>query len=632
MAALSQSAWPELLANRYRVLGSVGRGAIAEVVRARDERTGTEVALKILYAHLRESREVVERFRREVEIVRRIQHPHVLAIHEVVEAEGRLFLVMDYRPGGDLADWLARRARFEAGLLRSLAGQLCGALAAAHRAGVVHRDVKPSNVLCGAGTELDVRLCDFGLARTAELAGLTTANAVLGTPEYMAPEVVTDGHADPRSDIYSLGVMLFEAATGKLPFYGDSPYQLMRQHVDVEAPRARALVPELPEAIDAAIARALAKDPLDRFATADDLAAAMAAGVPASAAIVASPPPASVASRACARCGGWLVDAAAICADCGTTLLRLEYERRGVSVLVIGPGDVGDKIDAWRQVALYKLLEQLPEGSVSIPRGARRAPRVPFYVARGVTEASAAALITELEKLGFSARQVAGWEHPPAELKKKVSVMSGRYAGTLGLLGILQIQNAVGGSGWGFSLLGALCVMYCGARVRTAFKSAQPIVRSPPGRGSGAAVRQLAALLPKLRARQDRRLAARILERLEQIDALERGELAAGIGDRTARVLGALVALDARRDAGAVVSPDAAAAVRELRREETMRVVLRADLLRAVSRLDGLCLARARADAVAAADELRVTDDQIDELARSLEAEAEVDAALARGR
>ncbi len=281
MTGGSTASIPDLLASRYRVLGPVGRGAIAEVVRARDEQTGAEVALKILYPHLRESAAVVERFRREVAIVRRIAEPHVLAIHEVVESDGQLFLVMDYHPGGDLADRLARKRALDADEVRELAAQLCGALAAAHRAGVVHRDVKPSNVLCGPDARLDVRLCDFGLARAADFSGLTTANAVLGTPEYMAPEVVTDGHADPRSDIYSLGVMLFEAATGRLPFYGDSPYQLMRQHVDIEAPRARGLAPDLPAAIDAAIARALAKDPLDRFATVEDLARALADDSPA---------------------------------------------------------------------------------------------------------------------------------------------------------------------------------------------------------------------------------------------------------------------------------------------------------------------------------------------------------------
>src|SRR6185295_4752227 len=121
--------------------------------------------------------------------------------------------------------------------------------------------------------------------------------------EYMAPEVITDGHADPRSDIYSLGVVLFEAATGRLPFYGDSPYQLMRQHIDVEAPPASTLAPGLPRAIDEAIARALAKEPLDRFATADDFARALATGAHAPArALVPSP----ASRRPCPTCGGWL--------------------------------------------------------------------------------------------------------------------------------------------------------------------------------------------------------------------------------------------------------------------------------------------------------------------------------------
>src|SRR5262249_54873190 len=155
--------------------------------------------------------------------------------------------------------------------------------------------------------------CDFGLARTAELSGLTTANAVLGTPEYMAPEVVVDGHADPRSDIYSLGVMLFEAATGRLPFYGDSPYQLMRQHVDIEPPRARRFVPDLPEAIDAAIARALAKDPLDRFATCEDLARAIAEDAPAATTALAPAAAQASASSSSSSSSGALVPARRAC-------------------------------------------------------------------------------------------------------------------------------------------------------------------------------------------------------------------------------------------------------------------------------------------------------------------------------
>ena len=420
MAGAWQSALPQLLAGRYRVLGPVGRGAIAEVVRARDERTGAEVALKIVYPHLRDSRDVVERFRREVDIVRRIQHAHVLAIHDVVDSDGQLFLVMDYHPGGDLADWLARKRRFASGELRSLAGQLCGALAAAHRAGVVHRDVKPSNVLCGPGPQLAVRLCDFGLARTAELAGLTTANAVLGTPEYMAPEVVTDGHADPRSDIYSLGVMLFEAATGKLPFYGDSPYQLMRQHVDVEAPRARSLAPELPEAIDGAIARALAKDPLDRFATADDLARAMAEDAPPPELALAVAPPAAGVRRAHLRALRWLAGRRRrVRADRGVRLLRARAStgRRRRA---------GDRPRRRRRQArrlaaggALQAAGTAPARSVSIPRRARRAQRVPFYVARGITEASAAALVEQLQAIHLEARIETRWALAPREPSRR---------------------------------------------------------------------------------------------------------------------------------------------------------------------------------------------------------------------
>src|SRR5262249_49431351 len=155
---------------------------------------------------------------------------------EVADADGQLFLVMDYHPGGDLADRLAGKRAFGAGEGRDLAAQRCGALAAAPPAGGVPPGRQPADAPGGPRAGRGLGLCDCGLARSAELSGLTTANAVLGTPEYMAPEVVVDGHADPRSDIYSLGVMLFEAATGRLPFYGDSPYQLMRQHVDVEAP------------------------------------------------------------------------------------------------------------------------------------------------------------------------------------------------------------------------------------------------------------------------------------------------------------------------------------------------------------------------------------------------------------
>jgi hypothetical protein len=580
---------------------------------------------------------VVERFRREVEIVRKIAHPHVLAIHQVVDSDGQLFLVMDYHPGGDLADRLAVKRALDAGDVRDLAAQLCGALAAAHRAGVVHRDVKPSNVLCGAGPRLDVRLCDFGLARTAELSGLTTANAVLGTPEYMAPEVVIDGHADPRSDIYSLGVMLFEAATGRLPFYGDSPYQLMRQHVDVEAPRARGVAPDLPPAIDAAIARALAKDPLDRFATAEDLARALRdeAAVVSSAAVAPATVSAIPARRTCPKCGGWLVEAAAACADCGVALLRVEDRAvGGVSVMVTGPGQPGDKIDAHKHVALFKILDELPPGRVPVGRGRRRAPRVPFYVARGITRRSAGELVARLHAVGFDARVETRRALASREMRKKFSAMTARHSVSAGGLFYLGSQFGRVISHWvGHDLFLLLFpsafLVWASAFAATAFRYSRPLVTAGRHDGPDASPsRRLAETLPRLRSRQDRRLVARILERSARTQGFARSDLGGALLARAASAGEALATLDMARDAGVAVSPDPDRALTTLRREEVTRVVLRTDLLRVASRFDDLCVVVARANAVGSSEETTRLEAEIQELALAVESEQEIAALL----
>jgi hypothetical protein len=620
-------ALPGVLGGRYQLRRALGRGAIAEVVLAGDARTGGEVALKILYPHLRENAPVVERFRREVEVVRRIAHPHVLAVREVVDSDEHLFLVMDYHPGGDLADRLARAGRLAPSDVRRLAGQLCGALAAAHRAGVVHRDVKPSNVLCGPGPALDVRLCDFGLARTADFAGLTTASAVLGTPEYMAPEVITDGHADPRSDVYSLGVVLFEAATGRLPFYGDSPYQLMRQHVDVEAPRARSLAPELPPAVDEAIARALAKDPLDRFATAEDFAAAVAAE--GTAAALAPARPAALKRRACRRCGGWVVDAAAVCADCGAAMLRLEPEDRGgVDVLVTGPGKTADKIDAGKHVALYKILDELPAGAVATSRR-RRAPRIPFYVARGITVPSAEELVDRLQAIGFTARIEKRSALAIGQVHGKVWAMTGRYMAvgsiTFGMQLFSQLPHA-----WMIPVLLSLGGAFSLTLGTTAARAARPLVPRRWSRRREASALALAATLPRLETRQDRRLCAHVLERLVQLRAGGRDPAVEALGAHAARAAAGLAALDARRSTDASVSPEAEKALEELRREERARVVLRAALLRAASLLDELGTVTARAGSVGAADELARLEGAVQELTFDVDAENELKALLER--
>ena len=636
-------ALPERLAERYRVGAAIGHGAIAEVVRAVDETTGREVALKLLYPALRENPVVVERFRREVELVRRIRHSHVLAIHEVVDSDGWLFLVMDYHPGGDLADRLAREpsGRLPPAEVRVLAAQLGGALAAAHRAGIVHRDVKPSNVLAGGGDNargLDVRLCDFGLARSAEGSGLTTSTAVLGTPEYMAPEVIAEGHADQRSDLYSLGVVLFEAATGRLPFVADSPYQLMRQHLQETPPRPRDLVPDLPAEIDEAIFKALAKDPLDRFASAAEMAEAFTVSAT-SAAVDKADVSLALSRRGapCPACGGWLVESAALCADCGHQLLRLEPEAGGVSILVTGPGSAGDKLDAKKHVALYRLLGELPAaGGAPLERQAR-APRFPFYVARGLSQSSAQSLLERVQALGLSARIHKGWALRPKEMRKKVNTMSWRiFAGMGAAAWGGQVHNLLPDSVPAALRFSLMPLMLLGLpalfAVELARRSSKPLVRPAVDGRDTVVLSPVIAWLRRLSSRQDRRLLARICERLGRTP-LDPASLA-GLVARATDLAAALHALEQADAASSEAAPggDPSQAQSELRRLERGRVLLRAELLRLSSHLEAAAGATVLAGAEAGAREARSAAQVADELAVDLDAQRELEMFLAGGR
>jgi tRNA A-37 threonylcarbamoyl transferase component Bud32 len=636
---------PPLLDGRYRVMGRLGQGAIAEVVRAQDEQTGQTVALKILYPSLRESAVVVERFRREVELVRRIVGAHVLAIRALGESDGLLYLVMDHHPGGDLADRLARGGPLAHAALALLARQLCAALAAAHAVGIVHRDVKPSNVLVGAGTtdmDMDLRLCDFGLARSADGAGLTTAAAVLGTPEYMAPEVIADGYADPRSDLYSLGVVLFEAATGRLPFFADSPYHLMRQHLDSPPPEPRALAPQLPVAFERAILRLLAKDPLDRFGSAAAVAHAFGdvepdanPGLPA--------PRRRAGDRPCPRCGGWLIELASVCGDCGARTLHLQRARPGVSVLVTGPGNVGARLEGRLQVALFRLLQELPPEWAPRDRVARRGARLPFFVARRLTPASAAELVARIKAAGLYAEVHTRFALSAAGLHQKFWVLSGRsvaasyvassvilLTGNLmhGLAGELPLAALAVMAGVGLGVIPALTIK----------RALRPLLAGPRADAPGLrADARLGSALASIRSRQDRRLLGRIFERQHELrtgGAVDTGD--GGVGNRAADLAEALAAVE-DADAALTTAPlDNAAAQGELRRLERGRTLVRAELLHLAGRLEALTsrleAARAAQGELATCHAVRAIDDLADDLTMTAEAHAELEAFLARQR
>ncbi|QGN47665.1 Stk1 family PASTA domain-containing Ser/Thr kinase [Micromonospora sp. WMMD558] len=260
-----------LVDGRYRIRGRVARGGMATVYTATDERLERTVAVKIIHsAQGPEGRGFVERFTDEAKTIARLTHPNVVAVYDQGTHGGRPYLVMEYVRGRTLRDVLAERRRLNPDEALAITEQMLAAIAAAHRAGLVHRDVKPENVLVaeaptgGVANLVDsvVKVADFGLARAVEAsAHEEQGSQLMATVAYVAPELVTDGHADPRTDVYSAGIVLFEMLTGRVPYDGDRPVEVAWQHVDRDVPAPSTLVPALPKALDDLVARATRRDP-----------------------------------------------------------------------------------------------------------------------------------------------------------------------------------------------------------------------------------------------------------------------------------------------------------------------------------------------------------------------------------
>jgi eukaryotic-like serine/threonine-protein kinase len=272
----SESVVGELIAGRYELEELAGSGGMSRVCRARDRQLGRLVAIKILHDHYADDREQVERFRREARAVARLSHPSIVTVIDRGEADGRQYIVFEYVEGENLKQLVRRAGPLPARRAVEVAIEIARALAYAHAHGVVHRDVKPQNVLL---RDDGLKVTDFGIARSVggPAEGQTVAGTVLGTGDYIAPEQARGEQADERSDVYSLGALLYELLTGTVPFPADTAVAAAMRHVSDPVPDVLERRQDAPVRVAEAISRAMSKDQRDRFASMDDFLAELTA-------------------------------------------------------------------------------------------------------------------------------------------------------------------------------------------------------------------------------------------------------------------------------------------------------------------------------------------------------------------
>jgi eukaryotic-like serine/threonine-protein kinase len=258
-------------AGRYQIIEELGKGGMGKVYKVFDTDIREKVALKLLKPEIASDKETIERFSNELKYARKISHRNVCRMYDLGKAEGTYFITMEYVAGEDLRSFIRRSRQLTVGTATAIAKQVCEGLAEAHRLGVVHRDLKPGNIMIDK--DGDAHIMDFGIAKSLQGKGITGAGVMIGTPEYMSPEQVEGKEADPRSDIYSLGVCLYEMIAGRVPFEGETPLSVAVKHKS-EIPRdPEEFNPQISEDLSRLILKCLAKDREKRYQTAEELQA-----------------------------------------------------------------------------------------------------------------------------------------------------------------------------------------------------------------------------------------------------------------------------------------------------------------------------------------------------------------------
>ncbi len=290
---------------KYRLVEKLGQGGMAQVYKAYQPDLDRYVAIKILHPHLTGDEDFAARFRQEARAIAALEHPHIVRVYDFDTDGDMAFLVMEHLEGASLKSLLhdldCREERMDLEEVERIMGALADALDHAHRQGVVHRDVKPSNVfITASGRPV---LTDFGIARMVDTATITESGGTLGTPAYMSPEQGRGESGDARSDIYALGVLLYQLCVGRVPFDADTPYAIILKHITAPLPPPRSIRPELPEPVERVILKSLAKEPDDRFQTAGDMGRALSAALGAP---VPPSPRRSTLRRALDAASNWL--------------------------------------------------------------------------------------------------------------------------------------------------------------------------------------------------------------------------------------------------------------------------------------------------------------------------------------
>lgn len=273
-----------LIAGRYEIREHIATGGMASVFKTWDHRVERIVAIKVLRSLDKNDLKAVERFRREARAAAALAHPNAVTIYDFVEEMGQYFLVMEYIQGPTLKQLIAQRRQLQAREAIEIANQVCAVLQIAHTRGFIHRDIKPQNIMLALSAGIAgglseggawVKLTDFGIVRVAEDAGLTNSGIVLGTADYLSPEQARGETLTASSDLYSLGVVMFEMLTGRPPFVGPTAVSIAMQHASANPPTLRQFNAHVPPAIEQLVLRTLQKEPEDRFSSALEMQQAL---------------------------------------------------------------------------------------------------------------------------------------------------------------------------------------------------------------------------------------------------------------------------------------------------------------------------------------------------------------------